>query len=148
VADYAGVGSRIVAIIIDSVILCVIMAVIALPLGLQAAMFSMMDVSNVANTAALLGGFATLGLLMIVINLGYYTYFEGTTGQTLGKKLVNIKVAREDGKPMTYADALIRTLLRIIDGIMAYLIGFIVILATEKKQRIGDIAAHTIVVKA
>ena len=49
---------------------------------------------------------------------------------------------------MTYVDAFVRTLLRIIDGLAFYLIGFIVILVTEKKQRIGDFTAGTIVVKA
>jgi len=78
----------------------------------------------------------------------YFTYFEGSSGQTLGKKALGIKVVKENGNKLTYGDAFIRTILRIIDSIGAYLLGLIVILVSQKKQRIGDLAAHTIVVKA
>ncbi len=147
-ADYAGVGSRIVAIIVDTIILYVIMFALALPLGLSTMMFSAMDVSNAMNAFAMLGAWATFIVLAAVVWLGYFTYLEGTSGQTLGKKLMSIKVTKEGGKQLTFADAFVRTLLRIVDGIGAYLIGFIVILASEKKQRVGDMAAGTIVVKA
>jgi uncharacterized RDD family membrane protein YckC len=73
---------------------------------------------------------------------------EGSSGETLGKRLLRIKVVKENGKPLTYVDAFVRTLLRIVDGMFAYLIGFIVIVATDKKQRVGDMAAGTIVVNA
>lgn len=145
-ADYASVGSRIVAAIIDMIILWVIMAIIAIPLGLGTAIYSMTGMTG-AFDAALLGMMASYMILGAVINLGYFTYLEGSSGQTLGKKLVNIKVVKEKGS-MTYVDAFVRTLLRIIDGIAFYLIGFIVVIATDKKQRIGDMAAGTLVVKA
>lgn len=145
-ADYASAGSRIVAIIIDMIILWVIMAVLAIPLGLGTAMSSMTGMMG-GFDMALIGLMASYMVLGAVINLGYFTYLEGNTGQTLGKKLLNIKVVKEKGQ-MTYVDAFVRTLLRIIDGIALYLIGFIVVIASEKKQRIGDMAAGTIVVKA
>ena len=44
--------------------------------------------------------------------------------------------------------ALIRTLLRIIDGLFAYLVGFILVLASDRRRRLGDIAARTLVVRA
>jgi len=147
VADYAGVGSRIVAIIIDIIILGIITSVLAMPFGMSAALFSACAMDT-ANILALISTMASLWILTAVINLGYFTYLEGTSGQTLGKKLMSIKVTKEDGKQPTFADAFVRTLLRIVDGIGAYLIGFIVILASEKKQRVGDMAAGTIVVKA
>jgi uncharacterized RDD family membrane protein YckC len=148
VADYAGVGSRIVAIIIDGIILWIITAALAIPFGLQAMMFSMMDVSSALNPLATIGAVLSFAVLTAVINLLYFTYLEGTSGQTLGKKLMSIKVTKEDGKQPTMTDAFVRTILRIIDGIAVYLLGFIVVIASEKKQRIGDMAAHTIVVKA
>jgi uncharacterized RDD family membrane protein YckC len=148
-ADYASPGSRIVAIIIDTIILLIIMAIIAIPFGLTTALFGMMaDVTAMMNlwaNAAMWGAFLVIN---IIIWLLYFTYFEGTTGQTPGKRAMNIKVTKEDGKKANFTDAFIRTILRIIDGIFFYILGLIIMLVTERKQRLGDILAKTIVVKA
>jgi len=144
-ADYADVINRIVAIIIDSVILWVVMFVISLPLGMGTMMMG--SVTNPMAAAQLAGASMIVSILGILIGLGYFVYFEGTTGQTIGKKIVNIKVVREDGKPMDYMTALVRTVLRVIDGIGFYIVGLIVLLASKDKQRIGDMAAKTLVVK-
>jgi uncharacterized RDD family membrane protein YckC len=62
---------------------------------------------------------------------------------------VKIRVVRAaDGSRIGYGEAAIRTILRIIDGIFAYLIGAILIWSSDKKQRLGDRVAHTIVVPA
>ncbi len=145
-ANYADVINRIVAAIIDTIILWVVMFIIAMPLGVQAMMMGTM--TDPMAAAQLAGATMIVGVLGIVIGLGYFVYFEGTTGQTIGKKIVNIKVVRKDGKPMTYMDALIRTILRIIDGMAFYIVGLIVIVVSKEKQRIGDMAAKTLVVKA
>jgi uncharacterized RDD family membrane protein YckC len=73
---------------------------------------------------------------------------EGYLGQTLGKMLLGIKVVREDngGVPGLGAAA-IRTVLRIIGGILFYLVAFISVLATQKNRRLGDMAANTLVVR-
>ncbi|MBU4502992.1 MAG: RDD family protein [Nanoarchaeota archaeon] len=86
----------------------------------------------------------------IVILFSYYVLLEGPAGkgQTLGKKVMGIKVTTEDGKVPSYEKSAIRTLLRPIDGFLMYLPGTIVIFATKKDQRLGDIAAKTIVVGA
>ncbi|UCD03089.1 MAG: RDD family protein [Candidatus Aenigmatarchaeota archaeon] len=138
--------NRVVAIIIDSIILWVVMLIIALPFGA----FTMMmgTVSDPLAAAQLAGGAMIVVVLGALISLGYFIYFEGTTGQTIGKRIANIKVVRMDGKPMTYMDALIRTILRIIDGIFFYLVGLIIIVVSKDKQRLGDMAAKTLVVKA
>jgi uncharacterized RDD family membrane protein YckC len=62
--------------------------------------------------------------------------------------ITKIKVIREDGKPIDMNQALIRNILRIIDGIFGYLIGVILIWRSDKKQRLGDRIAKTVVVKA
>ncbi len=81
--------------------------------------------------------------------LVYYTYFEGSSGQTLGKKVINIKVVKSDGSKCEYGSALIRTILRIIDNLpFLYILGIILIAATDKQQRLGDMLANTIVVKS
>lgn len=147
-ADFAGVGSRVVGAIIDIIILAVIIAIIAVPLGLLA-YTNIQAFSDPMAIAGMAGSMAIYYVLSLLIMLGYFTYFEGTSGQTLGKKLIGIKVVKEDGKAANMTDAFLRTLLRLIDALpFLYLIGFILILATEKKQRIGDMVAKTIVVKA
>ena len=72
------------------------------------------------------------------------------SGQTLGKKLLGIRVARLDGGTPTTGNIVLRTILRPIDGLpFAYLLGLIVILATgQRRQRIGDLAGGTTVTKA
>ncbi len=147
-AKYASPGSRIMAVIVDTVILFVIMAILAIPFGLSALLFE--SVATPTGAANLFFNMANWGMFFVlnaIVWLLYFTYFESTTGQTPGKKLMNIKVVREKGR-MTVGSALIRTILRIIDGMFLYLLGLVVILVTEKKQRIGDMAAGTVVVKA
>ncbi len=68
--------------------------------------------------------------------------------KTLGKYFCKIKVVKEDtGAQITYGDAAIRTILRIIDGLIDYLIGALLIWMSEKKQRLGDRPAYTVVVQ-
>ena len=78
----------------------------------------------------------------------YYVVLEATWGATLGKLATNIRVVREnDGGPIAWRAAVIRNLLRPIDGLVFYLLGFIVICVSQKRQRIGDEVAGTIVVR-
>ena len=84
---------------------------------------------------------------MICLNHGELR-LEGSRGQTIGKMITKIKVVREDGKPIDMNQAFTRNILRIIDGIIGYLIGAILIWRSNTKQRLGDFLAKSIVVKA
>jgi len=80
----------------------------------------------------------------------YYVLFESLAGGTLGKLAVGIRVTDEQGNKPTFVKSLVRNVLRIVDGfpyIIPYLLGFIVASTSDKKQRLGDKAAHTIVAK-
>ena len=89
------------------------------------------------------------GLLGLVITFGYYIYLEGNYGQTIGKMALGIVVVTEAGDHIEYREATIRTVLRIVDVLpFLYLVGFIVVLITDRKQRIGDLVADTVVVRA
>ena len=80
---------------------------------------------------------------------GYYVLLEGYLGQTVGKMATGIKVVSEaTGEAPGIAGAAIRTVLRIIDSLFSYLVAFITVLASSKRQRLGDMAAHTLVVRA
>ena len=62
--------------------------------------------------------------------------------------LLGIKVVREDsGEVPGIGAAAIRSVLRIVDGLLAYLVAFVTVLISTKNQRLGDMAAHTLVVR-
>jgi uncharacterized RDD family membrane protein YckC len=131
-------GRRILATIVDAIVFSVIFWVLALLFGSTSA--------EGGSVAFSLGGLGSL--IYLVVIFAYYTLLEGYLGQTLGKMLLGIKVVREDngGVPGLGAAA-IRTVLRIIDGILFYLVAFISVLATQKNRRLGDMAANTLVVR-
>jgi uncharacterized RDD family membrane protein YckC len=130
-------GIRIIAGIIDIVAIIVIYALFAILFGDNS--------SEGGNVSTSLNGFP--GLLFLVISFAYYLVPEALTGQTLGKKIMGIKVVALEGE-MSWGKAAIRTILRIIDGLFLYLVGVLCIAISKKHQRIGDMAAGTIVVKA
>jgi len=131
---YQGIGIRFVSLIIDSIILGII-------IGAVGSIFE----------AGMMGREPIpwwLGALYFIIYVGYFTYLEGSRGQTAGKMITKIRVVREDGGPIDMNQAFTRNILRIIDGLLAYLIGAILIWRSERKQRLGDSIAKTVVVKA
>jgi uncharacterized RDD family membrane protein YckC len=136
--DRAGVGPRAIAVIIDSLVFgvaaCCFFLVIALAAG---------------------GEFEQTGGPALLIQFGfgllYYGYFivlEGTSGTTLGKRVLKLKVVRVDGSPITMQDSVVRNLLRIIDGLFFYLVAALLVWTSPEKQRLGDRLAKTIVVGA
>lgn len=135
-------GRRILAIIVDGLIIGLVTSPLAFAMD---ALFGTEGSSGVAlqGPAALV-----FFLLSFVIFFGYFILLEGSRGQTVGKMLLGIKVIREDtgGTPGLKA-ATIRTLLRLVDGLFGYLVGFIVVMASSERRRLGDMAAHTLVVR-
>ncbi len=98
----------------------------------------------------------TLAILIVVVFLifaGYFIVFEWLwNGQTPGKRLLKLRVIREDGRPITFWEALARNLLRIFDAVPGfvvpiYSVGLITIFLSGRDQRIGDIFAGTVVVR-
>jgi len=91
-----------------------------------------------------LGGSLT-GLLLLL----YFFVFEGTYGKTVGKHVFELVVVTERGDACDYTDAGIRTVLRIVDVLpVFYIVGLVAIYLTDDKQRLGDLAADTVVVRA
>jgi uncharacterized RDD family membrane protein YckC len=90
-------------------------------------------------------------LTAVILGWALYYYFalESGDGQTVGKKLLKLRVVRADGSPAGMREIAVRTVLRVVDGVGAYIVGLIVMLATgQRRQRLGDLAAGTIVVDA
>lgn len=131
---YQGIGIRFVSLLIDTIIIGFIFGALGTILGVGTTGRGMVP--------------WFWGLFYFAFYIGYYTYLEGSNGQTIGKMVTRIKVVREDGSPIDMNQAFTRNILRIIDGIVAYLIGAILIWRSDKKQRLGDSVARTVVVKA
>ena len=88
-------------------------------------------------------------ILYAVLSLAYYLVLEALIGRTLGKVVMDLKVVRLDGEPYELKACLIRNVLRIVDGLpIFYLVGLVSVAVTSKKQRLGDLAAGTVVVEA
>ncbi len=82
------------------------------------------------------------GFLVLVA----YSYFEGRFGKTPGKWLLGIRVLGTDLQPCGFGRALLRNLLTFVDGFFSFLVGALLVALTENWQRLGDMAARTIVV--
>jgi uncharacterized RDD family membrane protein YckC len=131
-------GRRVLATIVDAIVLGVLFAVMSMLFGSSSASGTSVSFS--------MGTFPTLGFF--VVAMAYYILMEGYLGQTVGKMLLGIKVVREgSGEVPGIGAAAIRSVLRIVDGLLAYLVAFVTVLISGKNQRLGDMAAHTLVVR-
>ena len=138
------IGRRVLATIIDLVLLGVVGSILAAP---GALIDGLADGRVSDGVSGLL--FSTGGLAAVIVAFGYFAIMEGRYGQTLGKMALGIKVVREsDGLAPGTRAAVLRTLMRIVDGIGSYLVAFVVALVSDKNQRLGDMVAKTLVVRA
>ncbi len=146
-SDVNVLGQRAAATIVDVILLmavAMVVFVVQTIIGYVLAAIGIEGVLLAAWTVFIL----LTNLAIVVFPVAYYVYFESRKGQTVGKMVSGIKVIREDtGEAPDMKAALIRTLLRIVDGLFAYLVGFLIASNSEKRQRLGDMAAHTLVVR-
>jgi uncharacterized RDD family membrane protein YckC len=75
-----------------------------------------------------------------------FSYYEGRSGKTPGKWLLGIRVLGTDLQPCGFGRALLRNMLSFVDGFFSFLVGALLVALTENWQRLGDMAARTIVV--
>jgi uncharacterized RDD family membrane protein YckC len=134
-------GDRAIATVLDSIAIAILMV----PVGMWAAAHW----GGITPSGFELHGIAAFFTFSIVSVLWfvYYWLFEGMFGATLGKLAMNVWVRRADGGEIDLGKSLIRNLLRVIDAIGVYLVGFLVALLSRKKQRLGDHVANTVVVQ-
>lgn len=140
--DNAGVPLRFVAVLLDAVIVFFPASIVV---GLLSGGGYAETGDGYANAGINVGGRAFL--LLLVLGLGYYVLFEAATGATLGKRMVGIRVVGDDGAQVTFGAAVVRNLLRLVDCLFFYLVGAIFALTSPRGQRLGDRAAHTLVVR-
>lgn len=142
--DVADIGSRFLAIFIDSVIQGTMYVVLVLGIVLLLARISTTSLPGYAYNI-LTGAFF---LVLFLIQFGYFLFFEIIfNGQTPGKRLFNLRVIKENGAPLSPLDTIIRNLVRVIDFFpIMYGIGILVMFFNGRAKRLGDYAAGTIVV--
>jgi uncharacterized RDD family membrane protein YckC len=132
----AGIASRSGALIIDLVLQIVAFFV----LGFVASFFTSDEGDGAGVALVSIGAFAVLFAYPIVADAFF--------GRTLGKAALGLAVVRTDGAPITFLASAIRNLVRAIDLLPGgYLVGLIAVLASKQNQRLGDMAAGTLVVR-
>jgi uncharacterized RDD family membrane protein YckC len=144
----AGIGSRFLAILTDTVIQIVAELLLILLFVLFVSASQRQHVGDITDTSGkwLL---AAIVLFHFLLFWGYFALFEAFwNGQTPGKRLVKIRVIKDSGRQITLFEALARNLLRIIDMIPPnfYLVGLISMLCNKQQKRLGDFVAGTIVI--
>jgi uncharacterized RDD family membrane protein YckC len=134
----AGLGTRAIAQIIDLLIVALVEV---------AVIFFGVAAGTVTNSGTV------MGLVLIVFSFlnvfGYFWVSEALwSGQTVGKKAFRLRAVGDRGEPLTFMQAGVRNIVRIVDFLpYGYGVGMIVLFANGKGKRLGDIAAGTIVVK-
>ncbi|MCL7476510.1 MAG: RDD family protein [ANME-2 cluster archaeon] len=133
---------RLIAYLIDGVLLGIVLTIVAIIVSI---IIGIVVFALKSEVFAIIGIFV-LYAVMFAIPVGYFTYFYGTSGQTIGKKMMKIKVVSVDGTPLTYTKGFVRVIGYVIASIPLY-IGLIWMLFDENKQNWEDKIANTYVVK-
>lgn len=133
------IGSRIGAQIVDNIITVMVLYVPILVFGM---------IGGSTGEGGFAAGMGLFGLLIgVVLAAGYHFLLEGLwEGYTVGKKLFGILVVKESGEPCDIGASVLRNILDIIDSLFYYAIGFIFMAMSDKRQRLGDRLAGTVVV--
>ena len=140
VSKKAGIGSRFYAALIDTLLLFLIAFV-----GYYVNRNFISELGDrLGNWLGALGG-----ILVFALFWGYYMVFEVTTnGQSPGKRALGLRVIKDGGYPIGFADSAIRNLVRVVDFLpFFYGAGLLAMLLNSNWKRLGDLAAGTLVVK-
>ena len=136
----AGIGSRFYAALLDTLLL-VLIAFIGYYVNRN-------FISELGDTLGNWLG-ALGGIIVFTLFWSYYMVFEVTTnGQSPGKRALGLRVIKDGGYPISFADSAIRNLVRVVDFLpFFYGAGLMTMLITSNWKRLGDLAAGTLVVK-
>jgi len=138
----AGLGSRFLALLGDTAIQAVL------------AFFVVITGTFIGVGLQRLGGlgpqwvFAIVVILLFLLNSGYFALFEiFWNGQTPGKRYAQLRVIKDDGRPIGAYEAIVRNAVRLVDMLPGmYGVGLISIFLSRQSKRIGDFVAGTVVV--
>lgn len=158
----AGVGSRFVATVFDQLVQSAILLALAVAAGLAGAGGGGGGVdptgTGTSSGARQLDGngddvalaaVAVVALLLFAVQFGYHVLFETlASGRTPGKRWTGLRVVTTGGGPVSFLTSVVRNLLRVVDFLPGfYGVAIVSVLASRRNQRLGDIAAGTLVVR-
>jgi uncharacterized RDD family membrane protein YckC len=137
----AGIGSRSLALVLDTLLQIAGMILLGIVAGLiaYAGFFPQIGKQWV---------YAILIFFAFLLQFGYFAFFETVwNGRTPGKRWTRLRVIRDSGRPIGAQDAILRNLMRIVDALPSlYAIGIITSLISPQNKRVGDYVAGTVVI--
>ncbi len=143
----AGIGSRFLAMLADSVVQFLLYAIVFLAIFLVAVSAPRINgliLTRIGDKWVI----AVIILFYFLLYWGYFTLFEAFwNGQTPGKRLCKLRVIRDSGRQITFFESMTRNLIRIVDAFPSfYAIGIVTMLCNRQNKRLGDFAAGTLVI--
>lgn len=152
---YAGFWLRLVAHLIDALLLGAVGGAILVPMFFLTGLggfLSAIGHNREPDPAVIASFVSSIALLAIVSVLGswlYYAYFESSDWQgTVGKKVINVIVTDLEGNRISFGRASGRYFAKIISGLIPLGIGYILAGVTEKKQALHDMIASCLVLRS
>ncbi|MBA2378711.1 MAG: RDD family protein [Blastocatellia bacterium] len=147
----ASIGNRFLAVAIDHAIQFTAIAVVIFVVLAMSGVNAFGEESIFSELPK--WSIAALLIVIFLLLFGYFIAFEWAwNGQTPGKRLMKLRVIREDGRPITIWEAVTRNLLRLFDSapgfvLPIYSVGLIFVFLNTRDQRVGDLFAGTVVVR-
>jgi uncharacterized RDD family membrane protein YckC len=138
---YGSLGDRLIGILVDGLV--------AFGLFFLLGMVIAPRFGGATASGFELNGPPALAVLVpfTLLVLAYFVLFEATLGATFGKLVAGIQVQASSGGRPSFGAALARNLMRVVDGIAAYLVAAVAVLVTKRNQRLGDLVADTVVIQ-
>jgi len=138
----AGIGSRSLALAIDTLLQIAVLIVLGLIAG----------IISYEGFLPRLGKQYVYAILIFVAffsQFGYFAFFETIwNGRTPGKKWIHLRVIADSGRPVGAQEAILRNLMRIVDSLPSiYAVGIITSLISRQNKRVGDYLAGTVVIQ-
>jgi uncharacterized RDD family membrane protein YckC len=139
----AELGTRFYALLIDTIIQGFLQIGLAIAIA-----FMFAALSGLGGGAGDRWLVVALYVITFLIQFGYFILIEWrSNGQTPGKAIMGLRVVKQDGSPFTLADSFTRNLIRVFEFLpLFYALGALVMLFGNRSQRLGDLAARTLVV--
>ena len=139
---FAGYGERLVAYIVDAILVGIVIALVAVVGGLAIA-----GGAATGSIGAAVGGGFILVIAILVVSLGYFPFFWTRGGATPGMKMFGLYVVRDsDGGPISGGQAVLRLFGYWVSGFVLYL-GYIWVFIDKRRRGWHDLIAGTVVVQ-